>query len=692
VIKLSGEFKFPTIGKGLLFKASGAFLIGITIGIIFLNVAWFPSPPPIFNAPEGQRLLKFTSYDELKAFLNQSPGGEVYRFYGEGAKGALPAPAADYQAGGTKYSQTNIQVAGVDETDLVKSDGEYIYLGSDGKVLIVKAYPPETADIVSEISVNGTVIGIFVNENRLTIFVSKVPQYYYFEREAKPGFAPTFGGPQTSIEVYDMTDKTNAFLARNVTIDGSYMNSRMIGDYVYVLLNSPAYVTEAQEIYLPSITDKGEAEPVEATSIYYSNVTDYSYSLTMIMSLNVKDDQEPTNLQNFLIGYAGAMYVSSDNIFIAIPKYVPDGTEITEIHKISINQGDITYVANGAVPGYVLNQFSMDEYNGYFRIATTLNSFAPRPLIDFATSDGKGDNSTNSTSPVPTPIQELAETNNVYVMNQTMGIVGRLEKLAPGEKIYSARFMGDRCYLVTFVQVDPLFVISLADPTNPKVLGELKIPGYSSYLHPYDENRLIGIGKSAVGAKDANFAWYQGVKISLFDVSDLANPREAANFIIGDRGTDSPVLYDHKAFLFDNELGLLAIPVLVAEIDESQYPDGVPDEAYGVPVWQGLYVFDITANSITLRGNVTHIDTFSDTPKDYYYMDWNYQIQRSLYIENALYTISPRMIKINDLTTLKEINKIELPYQNSYGNIEPSPEPGTSEPSNPGESLPPKIP
>ncbi|MEM2938982.1 MAG: beta-propeller domain-containing protein, partial [Candidatus Bathyarchaeia archaeon] len=204
-------------------------------------------------------------------------------------------------------------------------------------------------------------------------------------------------------------------------------------------------------------------------------------------------------------------------------------------------------------------------------------------------------------------------------------------------------------------------VISLKDPTKPEVLGQLKIPGYSDYLHPFDEDHLIGIGKWTVEAEEGDFAWYQGVKISIFDVSDFEHPKEVDGYVIGDRGTDSPVLWDHKALLFDKDLNLLAMPVLVAEIDEAKYPDGVPPNAYGDYVWQGLYVFEITENNLRLRGRITHIEDRSDFLKSGYWFYSDYAIERALYIGDVLYTISDRMIKMNNLTTLEEIGSLKIP-------------------------------
>jgi uncharacterized secreted protein with C-terminal beta-propeller domain len=194
------------------------------------------------------------------------------------------------------------------------------------------------------------------------------------------------------------------------------------------------------------------------------------------------------------------------------------------------------------------------------------------------------------------------------------------------------------------------------------VLGELKIPGYSDYLHPYDETHIIGVGKETVEAEEGNFAWYQGIKISLFDVSDVANPKEVDKYEIGDRGTDSPILNDHKAFLFDREKNLLVIPVTVAEIDSSKYLGGeVPPYAYGDFVWDGAYVFHISLEEgLVLQGKITHMDTGTQLTRPGYYYGNQYSIERSLYIDNVLYTLSNSKIKMNSLTDLSQIKEIIL--------------------------------
>jgi uncharacterized secreted protein with C-terminal beta-propeller domain len=318
-------------------------------------------------------------------------------------------------------------------------------------------------------------------------------------------------------------------------------------------------------------------------------------------------------------------------------------TEKTVVQKIGIENGNIEYRGKGEVPGRLLNQFSMDENNGYFRVATTVQG-----TWNWRTGE-----------------QASPSTNNVYILDSSMNTAGKLEDLAPGESIYSARFMGDRCYLVTFKKTDPLFVIDLSDPYNPGVLGKLKIPGYSDYLHPYDENHIIGIGKETVEAEEwgRDFAWYQGVKLSLFDVSDVENPKEISKYVIGDRGTDSYALHDHKAFLFSRDKKLLVIPILLAEINEEQYPGGVPDNAYGEYVFQGAYVFSLDLESgFQLKGTVTHVEDGSLEKSGWYWYS-PYSVQRSLYIGDSLYTVSQGMVKANSMDGLNELAKVSLPVE-----------------------------
>jgi uncharacterized secreted protein with C-terminal beta-propeller domain len=295
----------------------------------------------------------------------------------------------------------------------------------------------------------------------------------------------------------------------------------------------------------------------------------------------------------------------------------------TAIYKIELDGMDIDYVERGSVPGMLLDQFSMDEYEGYLRVATT-------------TGDSWGGSLSESL-------------NHLYVLDDKLEIVGSVEDLAEGERIYSSRFMDDRAYMVTFRQVDPLFVIDLSEPENPKVLGELKITGYSEYLHPYDEDHVIGIGKEA--SEEGRF---EGVKVSLFDVSDVGNPVEVAKIEIGDRGTDSDALYDHKAVLFDKGKNLLVLPIDLYEINKSNDMNW----GWGEFVWQGAMVLDISPKGISERGRISH--RADEATDEGYWKQYQSSISRSLYMDDVLYTISQTKVKANYLDSLDEIKEVVI--------------------------------
>jgi inhibitor of cysteine peptidase len=660
----SGRFKERTIMDWvkILAPVTAAVLLIAVVGVFALN-----RPGPLYLG--GNQITKFASCEQLHEFVNTNAGSKQFpsRLFGgdvflapsgEEEESYAPAPSV------TDHSTTNIQVAGVDEADIVKTDGMYVYLASGNKTIIVKAYPPDQAQVLSEIELEGTVIGIFINGDRLVLFEQEMPYYLYYDYyDDVPAVKESYIGyisPSISIRVYDVSDRENPRLQREVSSDGQYVSSRMIGDYAYVVTNEPVYEEDGEPI-LPEIRVDGNETEIPATDIYYSNVSDYYYMYTTIMAIDTQnDDQEPT-YETILLGASSTLYVSPNNIYLTFPVWGTDilGREVwdsprTSIHRLHIEGDEIEYVASGEVPGMVLNQFSMDEYDGYFRVATTT----------WGETTG----------------------NHVYILDMDLNLAGSVEDLAPGETIYSARFMGERGYLVTFKQVDPLFVIDLSDPNHPRELGYLKVTGYSDYLHPYDETHIIGVGKETTDAGE--FAWYQGVKISLFDVSDVGNPREISKLEIGDRGTDSPVLWDHKAFLFDKSRNLMVMPILVAEVDLSDYPEGVPSWAYGEAVWQGAYVFHVSLSAgIEEKGRITHIEGIADPEQGDYYYYSPFAVERSLYIDDVLYTISQAKIKMNDLETLDYINEVELPHS-TWTPYEYPEEPRAEEPAPPPDVKP----
>jgi len=608
-----------------------AVLLAVVVSALFYNYGVYPpeSKPPVEQPPtSSSALLKaFSSYNELRNFLKanaktqgafpfmgpwdvnvfessrtlQALGGNFWTASSEQVKALSVDSAPSFVL---QYSTTNIQVAGVDEADIVKTDGEYIYLVSGNNVTILRAYPPEDAEVLSKITFNDTYpVGIFVSSDRLVVLGSKytVPRDYYGGYYG--GF---FIDIKTFMNVYDISNRANPTLVRNFTMSGSYFNSRMIGDYVYFVVSQPAYIIY-DTVILPKLYSNDGIKEINASQIRYSNVSDNYYIFTTFVALNMQNTAEEPTYMTLLLGGTSSMYVSLGNIYITFPE--PDGK--TSIYRISIENSVIgSEVKKGKVLGRELNQFSMDEYNNYFRIATTT-------WINGSTQ------------------------NNLYILDMNLNVTGSLENIAPGETIDSARFMGSRCYLATsVVRMDPFFVIDVEDVSAPKILGYLKIPGFTRYLHPYDEDHVIGIGRET-----------DNVKISFFDVSNVSAPIEIDKYIVEGAWSDSLVLTEHRAFLFDKSKELLAIPISISKY--IYYTD------YGYSLWQGVYVFNINLiDGLVLRGNVTH----QGWDSGYWWWAWDtrYSVKRALYIENVLYTVSDMKVKLNDLEDLMLIKEIEL--------------------------------
>jgi len=573
-------------------------LFVVSVFLLFVGglIASFGNPAYAYSG-----LKHFTSKDDIKQFIQNNRMS--YSNNGLFSIGMMKAETTSVQSlsadsarssGASDYSTTNVQVEGVDEGDFVKNDGKYIYMIKGNELVIVEAYPAEDAEVVSKTSINGTPTQIYLNGDRLAVTGTRGS----YDKETINGkFYQNYYNSNTFIYVYDIYDKEEPRLENSIEIQGNYVNSRMIGKYVYAVVQERVNYPDVQ---LPEIKQEGEEQEIQPGDIEYIEYPDYGYSYTHVAALDITlDDAQPED-QVYLLGTSVTIYASQENLYLThqirgnMEKGVGElgliSTEKTAIHKISLNKEMIGYKGKGEVPGHILNQFSMDEFDGNFRIATTIGQVSR---------NGAG------------------STNNVYVLDEGLNVIGRLENLAPGEKIYSARFMGEKGYLVTFKKVDPLFVIDLSNPANPKVLGELKIPGYSDYLQPYDENHIIGIGKDAVEAEEGNFAWYQGIKVALFDVSDVENPKEIDNMVIGDRGTDSEALRDHKAVLFSKDKNLLVLPISLYEISQPEYyedgngePVQRPGNTYGQFVWQGAYALKISPEEgISVAGKITHADS-----------------------------------------------------------------------------------
>ena len=610
---------------------------------------------------------------------------------------AVPQMSAKTGSESQTHSTTNVQVENVDEPDYLKNDSKYVYIVSQNTLTIIDAHPAESAKIILKIALDiesQYIQNMFLNDDRLVIFYNGqsddeiIPLYEFMPRRSYSSV--------THALIIDVSDKENPTILKDYSIDGNFRDARMIGDYAYFVTNSHV---DYQYPTLPIIMD-GSARIMTPDAFYFDSTEQFS-NFNTLTAINIFGDQ--INSETFLMGYSGTFYVSKDNFYLTYQQNSPFGfyenssrdrffdvvvpllpnsiqdeintiqkdsstdssekwalisdlmqksyntmdkndkeelfekireslneydiriqedTRKTIIHKISINEDKIEYVAKGSVPGRLLNQFSMDESGDRFRVATTTEIY--------------------------TQYEGTIRSNAVYVLDEQLNRVGELEEIAPEESIFSARFMDDRLYLVTFQQIDPFFVIDLSSDT-PKILGELKIPGFSNYLHPYDKEHVIGIGRDTK-EMDNGRVQQLGVKIALFNVADVNNPTVADDIIIGDSSTQSEALYNHKSFFFDKTSGTLSIPISGdiegLEIDSKRF---APEYSR----WSGFYIFNIDKTTgFESKGAITHTDQDSR----YYGMS----NARTFYIEDVLYTASQEYLKMNSFEGLEEINSIHL--------------------------------
>lgn len=649
--------------------------------------------------PATEEIKKFSSADEIRQYIEEntklaaeaegdySPSGVglardaavPQAATAESAKGLSVSPPSP---GSENYSTTNVQVAGVDEPDFVKNDGKYIYLISGDTLTIVDAYPASSATIISKTTIDDAPKDIFVSGNRLVLFTtgsSSIDSGDGPDSAPLMKTMPSYGGysPATHAVFYDISDRKNPMVVKDYRIDGDYIDARLIGSTLYLVTREQVNIYRDEEIRIPCVREN--AKCVVTPDVYYFDNPERSYAFTTITSFDTTSGNEK-DAKTYLVGSGNILYVSQDAMYISYQKYhniwrrgmvepaiaVDDRAfgsssssvnapvlwedfntmneeekqrviadmkaqeeekltkkeidqSTTAIHKIAINNGAITYIARGEVPGYLKNQFAMDEYDNNLRVATTSNVYTTRGSYEY---------------------------NNVFVLDSGMKTIGELTHIAEQETIYSTRFMGDRLYMVTFKRIDPFFVIDLSTPTNPKILGKLKIPGYSDYLHPYDKDYIIGVGKET-GTNEWGGVSTQGIKLALFDVRDVEKPKQVGKVEIGDSGSDSAVLSDHKAFLFNREKNLLVIP---ARVVRQEYAMDTGNKNDAPRVWYGAYVFGVDPSSgFILKGTVEH-GTQGETY--YWYGSSINEVKRSLYIGNTLYTISTAKILANPLDAI----------------------------------------
>ena len=552
------------------------------------------------------------------------------------------------------YSTTNIQVENVDEADITKTDGNFIYSISDNNVVITNVKDPKNIKLETKIPVStGVPEDLILYNNKLIIISSDNTSSYYKNN--------------TIVEIYNIDSKEFPNKIKSYKLFEPYYTSRCIGNRLYVIA-SGRLRKEGNDI-ATYYTENNKQIDLNLNNMYYLKDIDTNIQ-TIISTVDLDNPTENISVQSYLMDISNA-YVSENNIYLLNQEYnyrynndIPpisslftlkgaigpfvyedenDDSESysnrkTYIYKFNIQEnGLVKYDTKTTVSGQTINQFSVDEYDGNLRVALY---------------DNNG--------------------SKVVIFNNKLEKIGETSYLAPGEKMYSSRFIGNKAYLVTYRTVDPLYVIDLSDPSNPTTLGELKIPGYSTYLHPYDENHLIGIGmetketvhRDSFGRVTSTSASIVGMKMALFDVSDVHNPKQISSTIIGDSRTTSSILTNHKALLFSKEKELIAIPVNNYEEDfevsnsSDSYSSIINSytnykKSY---IAEGYLVYNINLeDGFKLKGDITHD---LETPR--YWYSTNSNLLRGLYIGNNLFTVSETTMKVNSLENLELINELNI--------------------------------
>lgn len=599
-------------------------------------------------------------------------------------------------SGATQYSETNVQVQGVDEADFIKNDGKYIYILANGSFRIIAVWPPEASETISSFQIEGIPRKIFVYNDRALIYSSLdyINQSYsgYYSSgytEDTYGYEGGFTGDgrKSKISILDISDKSAPKLIRELFFSGSYLNSRRIDNAVHSVLVFPEPVFEGIKYwpdeyqycgYYYSFYLKNDALPqydLLSIKLWFETLrqkntqiiqnTDLSKWLPSIKDVRHSEQgklveerllgncylSEQKTGKNFMsvvstdidgkgsvqsvsiAGRPGAVYASESAIYIVsqqLRNYVPlwffmtedEIDEASTVHKFALKTDppSAAYNASGVVKGRVLNQFSMDEYDGYFRIATTTGHWTAQ----------------HSTLSV------FNDTDN------TLNLIGQIDRIAPTEDIRSARFDGNRGFVVTFKKTDPLFVFDLSEPALPQIAGELKIPGFSTYIHRMDENRLLTIGYDA--EDQGSFGWFQGIMLQVFDVADMKNPKLIHKEVIGTRGTSSDAAANHLAFNFFRPKNLLAIPMAICTGSSG-------GGTYGdTMTFNGLMIYRVTAeDGFKYLGGVSHADKDA-LNKPYACYNWWTQsdsmVKRSVFMDDYVFSVTDKEIRADRIDNL----------------------------------------
>jgi Beta propeller domain len=618
---------------------------------------------------------------------------------------AAPVENAGTTTSGASFSTTNNQEPGIEEPDVVKTDGSTIFAVEQGALYAVLASGPAphlagslplgSSGYGAQLLLRGSRLLVISGSQALPISVGvavpALPAAVGHQSPVLSGVAPAALAPSTSpvasvpsiapspyyyaaattITEVDVHDPAAMKVARTMTVEGTFVDARQNGATARLVISSAprAIATPALRAHtsgwVPArrfhsyITGHHYTRPVAACSAVRRPAQFSGIGMLSILTINLDRGLYATD-GTALMADAQVVYGSSSSLYVATQRWINPLTPATNVPsspETVIDQFDATnpehttLIASGEVPGYLLNQFSLSEYKGYLRVAST-----SRPIW------------WNATQPPPSQsyVTVLADHGGV------LAAVGQVSGLGPGQQIYSVRFIGEAGYVVTFRRVDPLYTIDLSSPTSPRVVGQLELEGYSAYLHPVAEGLLLGIGQDVGTGNEPS-----GTQLELFDISNPAAPRLQARASLGS-GSSSQVQYDHHAFLFWPPTALAVLPASIY----STTPVSVPPTPQPLPAagssggqaptgestggFVGAIGFRVDRSGITEVGRIAHDPVNGTSP----------QIDRSLVIGQQLFTVSSDGVMSSSLATLARQAFVTFPSPAPAGGGTSSSPPG----------------
>lgn len=514
-----------------------------------------------------------------------------------------------------KFSVAYPAIQGSATPDIMKTEGCLTYVIRGNSLDIIRSSPAGSAEILSTVRFSGTPIALYGEGDRLLLLANETTprdQWLCTRPACNESAEPR---ERMVLFLYSVSDPKHPELLRTVSVAGSYQASQISNGFFYFVTRSPL-INPSHEVILPDVMDSagGLTTPV----VYYVDRNDRAFFYTTCGTLDIGTN-DPVNAKTFLVGTSGTTLLTPTRFYTTITS--PDrtsGKTTTDILEFTLNKGKIAYSGQGSANGTLINEYALNDYQGNLQVVTEVS--------------GSAENTTGQGS--------SGRYTNVYIFDQRMALTGSLGHIAPGQQIYSPRFMGDRIYLGTGNLFDPFTVINVTGST-PEIAGNLSLPEISEFLYPYDSTHLITVGMETgtdlYGGTSAG-----GIRLSLYDISNISNPVLAGRIDLGGQGSSSSIFETPGAFRFDQNNSILILPIHLVPAKGTESGNVTSLPAGDGENWDGVYVFSVTSTGFRQVGAVRQQDASSQSVSP---------VIRSHILNGTLYTVSRDFLVISRLDT-----------------------------------------